>query len=346
MRTKSKARTRGQAQETNGAVPLEWLDAAVARSAETMDYSGATAKQLVDDFFWALTEVPRLMGEMRGFTGFIQRNRRDLNKTAVEKLCIVFFAEAFRHMAYLVALLTTAELEIVERANKNKTTKWFGLFMVAHRQGDSGAQNNALKNLYGLAHGIAHNKDWSPPDRNAGWDGAVNQAVFELWKRFQGLSIKEIYEHMVGNDFGGVGIVFERRQVDEIRHKYSERQVYVSDDFLDSVPSDVADPEECLLTNALQELLESDEQLASHEVGIYTAITKVVKLPDLCCMTDSQVREAIKKGAAEARGISPQQARRDWQRFLAESEKHRQRIFSTCRGGSESMGSVPTGVAS
>ena len=324
MSTKRKARTRGHAQETNGAFPLDWLDDAVKRSAETMDYSGATPKQLVDDFFWALTEVQRLMGEMRGFTGFIQRNRRDLNNSAVEKLCIVFFAEAFRHLAYLVALLTTAVPEIVERANKNQTNKWFGLLKVEHQRRDTGAQKQALQNLQHLGWGIAKNNGWFHPDGSAGWNGPVNLALTEQLNRFSNLGLRETYEYMVDNRFAVVANAIEQRLLDEVgKLCRQQRCQHVSDYFLESVPSSEPSPEEMVQFAAVPKLLESSGSgLRGYQQGIYAAVESVIQDSRLPTMTVPQLRAELVRLDAAGRKVSLRQARKDLKKFRAEKDKH------------------------
>ena len=323
MRTKNKARTHGHAQETNGSFPLDWLDEAVARSAEPMDYRQSTPKQLVDDFFWALPEVPRLL-EYMGRVGRLMRNPLVPNNAAVGRPLIAFLAKGFHLVACLVAVLTTGAPEIVKRANKNQTNKWFGLLKLAHMRGDTGAQGEALPHLQRLGWGIAKNKGWFHPDGNDGWNSPVNLALTEQLNRFSNLGLRETYEYMVDNRFAVVAIAIRQRFVDELRALYRQQpSQHVSDDFLESVPSLEPSPEEMAQFAAIPKLVESSGSgLCDYERGIYAAVEVVFQDLRLPAMTVPQLRAELVRRIAAARSVSPQQAREDLRKFRAEKDKH------------------------
>jgi len=121
MTIKRKPSKRGQkAKETKHAFPMDWLDEAVRSSAEAMDYTQATGKQLAKDFFWAVNGLDQLLREIRG-VGECMQDQRLQSNTELTRLQLAFWAEAFRLLPYFMAVLTTAAPEIVKRANRNQS---------------------------------------------------------------------------------------------------------------------------------------------------------------------------------------------------------------------------------
>jgi len=322
MSTGSRAGKRGQkAKETKRAFPLDWLDAAVSRSAESMDYTQATAKKLVDDFFWAESNLQQLLREIRGLGACMQDQRLQSN-TELTRRQLAFWTEAFRLLPYFIAVLKIAGPEIVKRSNANKINKWFGILMLARLRDDMGAQAEALKHLHRLGWGIARNNSLHHPDDYIGWNSQVNFALTQQLEWLGKLSLREIYEHMVGNEFAVVSIAIRQRLLDEVKALCSYQGRYVSDDFLELVPSPEPSPEDKVQVSSFVKLLESPHNgLRSFERGIFAAVAAAIQDPDLPAMTVSQVKEEVVKRAASIRKVSPQQARKDLKKFMAAKDK-------------------------
>ncbi len=231
-------------------------------------------------------------------------------------------------MAYLVALLTTAAPEIVGRANKNQTNKWFGLLKVEHQRRDTGAQKQALQNLQHLGWGIAKNNGWFHPDGNAGWNGPVNLALTEQLNRFSTLGLRETYEYMVGNRFAVVANAIKQRLLDEVgKLCRQQRCQHVSDDFLESVPSLEPSPEEMAQFAAIPKLLESSGSgFRDYEQGVYAAVEVVTEDPHFPAMTVAEIKAELRKRISASRKVGPRQVRKDLQKFTAERDKHLERL--------------------
>ena len=230
MSPRSKPRQRAQKAGEN-AFPLDWLDAAVSRSAEAMDYTQATAKKLVDDFFWAESNLQQLLREIR-WVGECMQDQRLQSITELTRLQLAFWTEAFRLLPYFMAVLKIAGPEIVKRSNANKINKWFGILMLARLRDDMGAQAEAHRNLQRLGWGIAHNNGWSHPDDYHGWNSPVNLALTQQLNWFGKLGLRAIYEHMIGNQFAVVSNAIRQRLLDEVRSLCRQQRLqYVSDDF-------------------------------------------------------------------------------------------------------------------
>ena len=300
---------------------------AVKRSAAAMDYSRATAKHLVDDFFGADSKLRQLLGEIR-WVGDYMRDPRLRDDPKLTKARSGFFREAFRLLPYFVAVLETAAPEIAKRANKNQVNKSFGLLKVALLRADTGAQEQALQNLQHLGWGIAKNKVWFHPDGNAGWNSQVNLALTEQLNRFSNLGLRETFEYMVDNRFAVVANAIKQRLVDELRALYRQQpSQHVSDDFLESVPSPEPSPEEMAQFDSLVRLLESPAgELQNYERRIYAAVEVVIQDHNLPAMTVAQARAELVRQAAAGGNVSLRQSRKDLQKLTAEKDKHFERL--------------------